>query len=47
MYQTSETGYPTVREVVEAGDSGKVDYGASAQEAFTKYAKYIPIKTAP
>jgi hypothetical protein len=47
MYQTSETGYPTIGEAIEAGDSGKVDYGASAQEAFTEYAKYIPIKPAP
>jgi hypothetical protein len=47
MYQTSETGHATVGEATEAGDSGKVDYGTSAQEAFTKYAKYIRIKTAP
>ncbi|KAF8236818.1 hypothetical protein L208DRAFT_1524221, partial [Tricholoma matsutake] len=47
MYQTSETGYATIGEAVEAGDSGKVDYGMSAQAAFTKYAKYFPVKTAP
>jgi hypothetical protein len=45
MYQTSETGHATVGEAIEAGDSGKVDYGTSAQEAFTKHAKYIQIKT--
>jgi hypothetical protein len=44
MYQSSETGYSTVGEAVEAGSSGTVDYDMSAQEAFTKYAKYIPMK---
>jgi hypothetical protein len=47
MYQTSETGHATVGEAIEAGDSGKVDYGMSAQEAFTKHVKYVQIKTAP
>lgn len=47
MYQTSETGYATVGEAIKAGDSGKVDYGTSAQAAFTKYARYSPIRTAP
>ncbi|KAF8237641.1 hypothetical protein L208DRAFT_1245828, partial [Tricholoma matsutake] len=47
MYQTSETGYATIGEAVEAGDLGKVDYGMSTQAAFTKHAKYFPVKTAP
>jgi len=42
MYQTSETGYTTVGEAVRAGESGKADYGACAQEAFTRYGRYIP-----
>ncbi|KAF8225685.1 hypothetical protein L208DRAFT_1055584, partial [Tricholoma matsutake] len=41
MYQTSETGYATIGEAVEAGDLGKVDYRMSAQAVFTKYAKYF------
>jgi len=44
MYQTSETGHATVGEAVRAGDSGKVDYGESAQEAFTRYGKYVPAR---
>jgi hypothetical protein len=44
MYQPSEIGYATIREAVEAGCSGKVDYGTSAQEAFTKYASLVPVK---
>ena len=44
MYQTSETGHATIQEATQAGGSGVVDYGLSAQEAFTKYAKYIPAK---
>ena len=47
MYQSSETGYATVGEAIEAGDSGKSDYGVNAQMAFTKHAKYFPIKKAP
>ena len=44
MYQTSETGYATVGEAVKAGDCGRADYGASAQEAFTRYGKYVPVQ---
>ena len=44
MYQSSETGYATVGEAIEAGDSGKSDYGVNAQMAFTKHAKYFPMK---
>jgi hypothetical protein len=47
MYQTSETGHATLHDAVEAGHSGKVDYGLSAQEAFTRYAKYLPVGQAP
>ena len=47
MYQSSETGHATVGEAIAAGDSGKSDYGANAQLAFTHYAKYSPIKKAP
>ena len=47
MYQSSETGHATIGEAIEAGDSGKTDYGADAQVAFTKYARYSPIKKAP
>jgi hypothetical protein len=46
MYQPSEIGHATIREAIEAGCSGKVDYGTSAQEAFTKYASLIPVSTA-
>ena len=42
MYQTSETSHATIQEATQAGGSGTVDYSLSAQEAFTKYAKYIP-----
>ena len=45
--QSSETGRATAGEAIEAGDSGKSDYGASAQLAFTNYAKHSPIKRAP
>jgi hypothetical protein len=44
MYQSSETGFETLREAVEAGDSGKVDYGTSVQGAFTSFARFCPIK---
>lgn len=44
MYQTSETGHATLGEAVRAGESGKVDYGVSAQEAFTRHGKYIPAR---
>ena len=46
MYQTSETGYATVGEAVESGHSGKSDYGANAQVAFTSFARYSPLKKA-
>lgn len=47
MYQTSETGHATLGDAVAAGGSGKVDYGVSAQEAFTRYGRYVPVKGAP
>jgi hypothetical protein len=40
IYQSSEMGHATVGEAVKVGDSGRVDYGRSAQEAFTKHASY-------
>ena len=44
LYQTSETGYATVREAVKAEGSGYMNYNTCIQEAFTKHAKYIWIK---
>lgn len=46
MYQSSEMDCSTVQEAIKAGGSGLADYGRSAQEAFTKYAKYIPVQRA-
>jgi hypothetical protein len=46
MYQTSETGHATVAEAIRAGESGRADYGASAQEAFTRYGRYVPAQSA-
>lgn len=43
MYQSSETGYATVADAIEAGKAGTVDYGTCAQEAFTRYARYHPL----
>jgi hypothetical protein len=44
MYQTSETGHATLGEAIRAGESGKADYGVSAQEAFTRFGRYIPAR---
>lgn len=41
MYQSSETGHHTLGKAVKAGLSGRADYAMSAQEAFTRYAKYV------
>lgn len=46
MYQSSETNCSTMQEAVKAGGSGVADYGESAQEAFTKHAKYVPVQGA-
>ena len=46
MYQSSEMDCSTVQEAIKAGGSGLADYGRSAQEAFTKYAKYISVQRA-
>jgi hypothetical protein len=44
MYQTSETGYSTLEKAIAAGVPSKADYHLSAQEAFAKYSRYIPIE---
>jgi hypothetical protein len=39
MYQSSETGFGTLEQAAEAGVSGEVDYGTSAQDAFASFAQ--------
>jgi hypothetical protein len=46
MYQSSETGHPTLRAAIKAGQSGKIDYGASAQQAFMEYAVFLRLNQA-
>jgi hypothetical protein len=46
MYQSLETGHPMLRAAVKVGQSGKIDYSASAQQAFTEYAVFLHLNQA-
>jgi len=44
MYMTSETGFPTLNAARAAGETGKVSFPASAQEAFLMHGFPLHIK---
>jgi hypothetical protein len=44
MYRSSETNSGTLSEARRKGHSGKVDYGASVEQAFLDLGAYIPLQ---
>lgn len=43
MFQSSETGYSTIKAAKQGGHSGLTDYGPDIQTAFMKHETRIPL----